>query len=206
MMLSRGSADEASSAATKFKVPKFVVYRDICDILERGGRLTEAVECFRRMENELPEDAGVRDERMEWELDFKARCTKALEQNGDVAMGSASYEDAVAHYSTALSLSPLSADLLAKRNKARVGNGSCEDSLQDANAAIKLDPSSLFGHEKRHAAPLGAHRYDEANNAHNDMPLMLEQSADPVARGKYLPILHGGVSHRQSKTARWAGW
>jgi len=59
---------------------------------------------------------------------------KALEQNGDVAMDSASYGDAVAHYSTALSLDPSSAVLLTKRSKARAGIGSWEDSLQDANA------------------------------------------------------------------------
>ncbi|KAI9571738.1 hypothetical protein HD554DRAFT_2073590 [Boletus coccyginus] len=59
---------------------------------------------------------------------------KGLERNGDVAMDSASYEDAVAHYSTALSLDPLSVDLLTKRSKARAGNGTWEDSLQDANA------------------------------------------------------------------------
>ena len=28
----------------------------------------EAAECFRQMNSELPEDAGVRDERAEWEL------------------------------------------------------------------------------------------------------------------------------------------
>ncbi|KAI9459274.1 hypothetical protein HD554DRAFT_2137412 [Boletus coccyginus] len=131
MTLKRGSALEASSAANPFKVPRFVVFRVICDILERDGRLAEAVECFQQMQTELPEDAGVRDEREKWELDFKARCMKALEQNGDVAMDSASYEDAVAHYSTALSLDPLSAVLLTKQSKARDG------SLQDANTATK---------------------------------------------------------------------
>ena len=59
---------------------------------------------------------------------------KALEQNGDVAMDSASYEDAVAHYSTALSLDPLSAVLLIKRSKAHARIGSWQDSLEDADA------------------------------------------------------------------------
>ncbi|KAI9455961.1 hypothetical protein HD554DRAFT_2238147 [Boletus coccyginus] len=107
MILKRGSAHEAASAANKFKVPRFVVYRVICDILERDGRLAEAVECFQQMQNKLPEDAGVRDELVEWELDFKSRCMKVLEQNGDVAMDAASYGDAAGHYSTALSLDPL---------------------------------------------------------------------------------------------------
>jgi len=59
---------------------------------------------------------------------------KALEQDGDVAMDSVSYEDAVAHYSIALGLDPLSAVLLTKRSNARAGTGSWEDALQDADA------------------------------------------------------------------------
>ncbi|KAI9571782.1 hypothetical protein HD554DRAFT_2036674 [Boletus coccyginus] len=54
MVLKNGSAHDALSAATKFKVPRVVVYRAICDILQRDGRLLEAVECFRLMLNELP--------------------------------------------------------------------------------------------------------------------------------------------------------
>ncbi|KAI9571066.1 hypothetical protein HD554DRAFT_2077895 [Boletus coccyginus] len=133
MTLKCGSAREASSAAVKFKVPRFIVYRVICDILERDGRLVEAVECFQKMQSELPEDASVPHEREKWKsaLDFKARCMKVLEQNGDVAVGSASYEDAIAHSSTALFLDPLSAVLLTKKSKPRDGL------LQDANAAIK---------------------------------------------------------------------
>jgi len=46
----------------------FVIYRVICDILERDGRFTEAAECFGQMQNELPEDAGSHNERLEWEL------------------------------------------------------------------------------------------------------------------------------------------
>ncbi|KAI9567616.1 hypothetical protein HD554DRAFT_924007 [Boletus coccyginus] len=134
------------------------------------------------MQNKLPEDASVHDERAEWELDFKGRCMRGLEQNGDDAMDSASYEDAVAHYSTALSLDPLSAVLLTKRSKARAQMGSWEDSLLDADAAIKLDLSSLNGHERKHAALVGARRYTDAIDAHNDMLLMLEQSADLVTR------------------------
>jgi len=46
----------------------FIVYHVICDILERDGRLAEAVECFQQMRSELPEDVSVCDERAEWEL------------------------------------------------------------------------------------------------------------------------------------------
>ena len=49
-------------------------------------------------------------------------------------MDSASYDDAVVHYTTALTLDALSTDLLTKRSKARARIGSWEDSLEDADA------------------------------------------------------------------------
>jgi len=69
---------------------------------------------------------------------------KGLEQNGDIAIDSASYEDAVTHYSTALTLDPLSAVLLTKRSRARAGIGSWQDSLEDADAVC---PSYLHGNK-----------------------------------------------------------
>jgi len=59
---------DSDPLAVQFKVPRFVVYRVICDVLERGGRLTEAVECFQQMQNELSEDAGLPDERAGWQF------------------------------------------------------------------------------------------------------------------------------------------
>ena len=47
------------------------MYRVICDtLLVEGdpGRLTEALKCFQQMQNELPKNVGVRDERAGWEL------------------------------------------------------------------------------------------------------------------------------------------
>ncbi|KAI9571801.1 hypothetical protein HD554DRAFT_1826043 [Boletus coccyginus] len=73
IMLIRGSADEVSTAAIKFNVPRFIVYRVICDILEQDGRVLEAVEYFKQMQNELPEDAAVRNERAEQYTPLKAR-------------------------------------------------------------------------------------------------------------------------------------
>ena len=49
-------------------------------------------------------------------------------------MDTAAYKDAVAHYTTALSLDPSSTDLLTKRSKARAAIGSWQDSLEDADA------------------------------------------------------------------------
>ncbi|KAH0826102.1 hypothetical protein J3R83DRAFT_5859, partial [Lanmaoa asiatica] len=120
---------------------------------------------------------------------FKARCVKALEQRGDVALDSASYEDALAHYTTALTLDPSSTDLLTKQSKAY------EDLLEDANAEIKINPSSPRGYERKYAALLGARRYDEAIDVYNDMLLKLEQSPDPATR----ELRHHYVSPSQTK-------
>ena len=49
-------------------------------------------------------------------------------------MDSTSYEDAAVRYTTALTLDPLSTDLLTKRSKARAVTRSWEDSLEDADA------------------------------------------------------------------------
>jgi len=49
-------------------------------------------------------------------------------------MDSASFEDGVVHYSAALSLDPLSADLFIKRSKARAGTRTWQKSLGDADA------------------------------------------------------------------------
>ena len=52
----------------QFKLLSFLVYCVICDILEGDDRLTQGIECFRQMQNELPEDTGSHNERAQWEL------------------------------------------------------------------------------------------------------------------------------------------
>ena len=54
--------------SVQFKLPSFLVYRVVCDILEGEDRLTQAIECFRQMQNELAEDTGAHDGRAQWEL------------------------------------------------------------------------------------------------------------------------------------------
>ncbi|KAN0082589.1 hypothetical protein V8E55_008384 [Tylopilus felleus] len=68
MMLIRGSGKDTLSAASEFKVPKFVLYRVICDILDDNGRLTEAFDCFQKMQDELHENTDGYEERAQWEL------------------------------------------------------------------------------------------------------------------------------------------
>ena len=73
LFLVLGSANEALDAAAKvpshnvplmdvdfllpqFQIPKLLVYQTVCDVLEQDGRLTEAVQCFQKMQNDLTED------------------------------------------------------------------------------------------------------------------------------------------------------
>ena len=76
LILVRGSANEAFDAAGKvpshnvplmdvdflslqFQIPKLLVYQAVCDVLEQDGRLTEAIQCFQKMQNDLTEDTSM---------------------------------------------------------------------------------------------------------------------------------------------------
>ena len=76
LILVRGSVNEALDAATKvrvarcileldvdsfslqFQLPKLVIYRAICEVLEQDGRLTEAVR-FQNIQNDSTEDTST---------------------------------------------------------------------------------------------------------------------------------------------------
>ena len=94
---------------------------------------------------------------------FRQRFFDQLEHLGDTAADAQRYDEAISHYTTALSLTPPSSqDLLIKRGKAYMKVGSWQLSLDDANQVlhsrlsaanlidaylqvIKLDPSSPWG-------------------------------------------------------------
>ncbi|KAH0832421.1 hypothetical protein J3R83DRAFT_13461, partial [Lanmaoa asiatica] len=119
--------------------------------------------------------------------DFRRRCMDKLNELGDEAMDSAAHRDAAAYYSSALTLDPLSTDVLDRRSRAHAAMGDWEAALEDANAAIALDPSHPSGYERKHAALHGCGRYDEAIETLNEMLLKFEQSPDRHTRGKCLP-------------------
>ena len=57
-----------------------------------------------------------------------------LEELGDKALISQEHDEAIAHYSSALSLDPATrVDILVKRNKAQTSKGLWEDALTYAN-------------------------------------------------------------------------
>jgi hypothetical protein len=57
-----------SPRAIQFIPPKFHLYRAVCDALEEDDRVTEAMECFRMMKDELSEETHAFDDRPQWEL------------------------------------------------------------------------------------------------------------------------------------------
>lgn len=136
----------------QFNHPKFDTFRTICNVLERDGRVMEAVTCFRRMKSELTEETSRCDERAQWEpgewlytcrtrglltsasQDFQRTCEKRLEELGDAAADSDNYVDAVEHFSTILSFSVADhVDILIKRSKTQGSMGSWDKALDDAD-------------------------------------------------------------------------
>ncbi|KAF8448832.1 WD40-repeat-containing domain protein [Boletus edulis BED1] len=133
-MLSCGTATGALGTAAKFKCPRFVVYRVICDVLERDDRITEGIECFRQMQDELGVDTDINGERARWESDFRRRCREKLGRLVNVAMDFQNYSDANGHFSSMLLLNPVDrVDILMKRSAARASMSSWEEALSDVD-------------------------------------------------------------------------
>ncbi|KAF8548919.1 WD40 repeat-like protein, partial [Imleria badia] len=104
----------------------------------------------------------------------------SLEHPGDTAVDAQQYHEAISHYTTALSLNPLSQQgVLIKRSKAFLAAGSWKQALDDANKAITLDPSSPWGYEMKHAALHKARDYDNAIDAFEEMLSKIAQSPAP---------------------------
>ncbi|KAG9309331.1 hypothetical protein JVU11DRAFT_10823 [Chiua virens] len=179
------SVNQVLRAAAKFKLPGFFVHRAICEALETSGRITEAIACFQQLQNEiaLTGNPNIGDERTRWESSFTLRLAEKLVTMGDSAMNHGNHDDAIAHYSDALSLKPANlADILVKRSRARAMAGSLNHALSDAEKAIELEPSFYMGYEAKHAALHGMKRYTEAFGAFRTMLSMLERSPDPRIR------------------------
>ncbi|KAF8547212.1 hypothetical protein OG21DRAFT_1472561 [Imleria badia] len=164
-----------------FELPRFTVYRALCDCLETLDRITDATESFHEMANELARQTNS--EQALWIRDFKFRCRRKLEDLGDLAMRARQHDEAIARYSAALTLSPTNPqDLHVKRSKAHANMGMWKDALNDANEVITLDPSSPLGYERQHAALRVAGCYDDASHAFETMLFMMSQSPDPEIR------------------------
>ncbi|KAI6041676.1 hypothetical protein EDC04DRAFT_3139608 [Pisolithus marmoratus] len=162
---------------------EILAQQGLCETLYAEGRTAKATEIVLNIIRTSDREIQRSNATTNWIADFTKRCAMTLERVGDEAFESLKHDDAIAQYSTALSLSPLgSAGLLIKRSRARAAKGLWEDALQDANEAVKADPSQPWGYEARHVALHGAKRYDEAIDALESMLHAIEQSHDPTMR------------------------
>lgn len=57
----------------EFMVPRFTIYRTICEHLESIDRTTDAYECFRQMVREFAEQTHAHHEQAEWVLGKRCR-------------------------------------------------------------------------------------------------------------------------------------
>ncbi|KAI9462106.1 hypothetical protein HD554DRAFT_2176084 [Boletus coccyginus] len=182
-VLIRRSVNKALRAATKYKLPRFDVYQAICDVLEWDNHIAEAIMCFRQTQNELAMDTGDHDKLAQWEL-------AKLEKLSDIAVNSRRYHEATEHFSTILSLDPVSSiEFLIKRSSARASVNSWGDALSDADEVIELDPSFHQGYERKYVALHGVKCHAEAVEAFDMMLLKLEASPDDHAR-EHFTIRH----------------
>ncbi|KAF8548773.1 hypothetical protein OG21DRAFT_1489089 [Imleria badia] len=159
----------------KFDDLDIMIRRRLCEALYAAGRTKDAVECFCKME-----ETSLHGEHLEWARDFSKRSFKTLKHLGDTAVNSQRYEEAVSHYSTALSLNhPSPQDVLVKRIKAFMATGCWKQVADDANQLIILDPFAPWGYEMKHAALHKAGDYDNAVGVLEAMLSKLAQSPDP---------------------------
>ncbi|KAF8547907.1 TPR-like protein, partial [Imleria badia] len=160
-----------------------MVQRYHCEELYDAGRVEEATETLLKILNTFSE--GMRSSKVtaDWVMDLKRKCIDALEALGDTADSSGEHDNAIARYTSALSLDPSNPiDIFLKRSKARASKGLWEDALMDANEVIQRDPLWYRGYERKHAALRGAEDYGEANNVLLHMLSIIGNSPDGEIR------------------------
>ncbi|KAF8554511.1 TPR-like protein [Imleria badia] len=141
----------------KFDEIDVTIEQHLCEALLAAGRTKDAVECVHQMKNNI----GNLGE------DFRQRFCKKLEHLGDTAVDAQQYDEAIYHYSTALSINPpFPKDIRTKRINAFMAIGSWNQAVDDAN-------------EMKHAALHKAGDYDNAVVAFEAMLSKMAQSPDP---------------------------
>ncbi|KAN0082753.1 hypothetical protein V8E55_008548 [Tylopilus felleus] len=167
----------------KFDDLHITIRQCLCDALYRAGRTLDAVERFRKMTSELGEETSWHDEHRKWASGFRKRCSTKLERLGDAAVDTQKYNEAISHYTTALSLNPPSPQgIHIKRGKAYMETDSWKQALYDADQVITLDESSPSGYEIKHAALHKEGDYANAVVVFATMLSKIEQSPDPYIR------------------------
>ncbi|KAF8548747.1 hypothetical protein OG21DRAFT_1515960 [Imleria badia] len=177
--LKSGLWKDALSAARDFKVPRLVIYRILCEGLEKDDEIMDAIDCLHRMTSELMEETMTQGEHADWVLDFRYRCSERLVRFGDAAMDSHRDDEALKYYSTALSIHPTNTlGLFILQSKVCIAKRLWEDAIDRAKHAITLDPSSPWGYEMKRTALHQAGRYDDAIQTYETMLSKMVQSPD----------------------------
>ena len=77
-------------------------------------------------------------------VDLKRKCIDELEKLGDTAFSTKEYDNAIARYTSALSLNPSDpTNILVNRSKARASKELWKDALADANEVCPFCRMSL---------------------------------------------------------------
>ncbi|KAG2087803.1 WD40-repeat-containing domain protein [Suillus discolor] len=84
--------------------------------------------------------------------------------------------------STAFGMDPSYDFYFVHRSKVKLDKNLYAEALSDAEKVIELNPSSHLGYELKHAALLGAQRYDDAFKAFTIMLSKLDDTLDPRIR------------------------
>ncbi|KAF8439723.1 hypothetical protein L210DRAFT_3504191 [Boletus edulis BED1] len=161
----------------QFDNMNIMIRQRLCEALYTAGRTKDAVECFNQMMGELGGEANLR-----WVsgMDSRQRSFEKMAHLGDTAVDAQRHDEAISHYTAALSLKPPTPqETLIKRGKAFLVSGAWKQALDDADEVIKLDPSSPWGYEIKHAASRKAGQYDVAVDAFKMMLSKMAQSPDP---------------------------
>ncbi|KAF8546584.1 hypothetical protein OG21DRAFT_1491063 [Imleria badia] len=197
LKLTGGSWNDALVGALSFTVPRFTIYRALCDHLETLDQLTVAMECFHQMNSELTEQTNLHAEQ-EWVLHFRQRVSTKFECRGDNAMNVRKYDTAISEYSSALSLDPAASfGLFIKRSKAYVALSLWEEASNDADKVTTFYASSPWGYKRKHAALHGAGRYEDAIRVFETMLSKISHSPDPAIRDRHREY----VNPKQTKEA-----
>jgi len=133
----------------EFTVPRFSIYRVICERLEMLNRPIEAVACLHEMKSDLARGTSAQHD---WGLgefvhtirhvcepfpsDFKRRCRENLDWYGDAAMDNRRHGEALKYYLAALSIQPANTQgFFIMESKVCAARGLWDDALDNADKA-----------------------------------------------------------------------
>ncbi|KAF8433860.1 hypothetical protein L210DRAFT_3506823 [Boletus edulis BED1] len=184
----------------QFTLSRVEIYRVVCERLETTDRIADAIECFHELTCELQQETiGLHDEHLAWALGeqyFRQRASENLERLGDQAIDAQRYDDAIARYSSALSLilSPPQA-ILIKRSKAWLATEQGDRYINPSStrAAIRQVVQRTLHRSPRiliNTATGRLHDRAERASAFESLPIFKELVSSMTTRIDYVQIKH----------------